>query len=286
MKKTAYGYVVLRYVHDVITGEFVNVGLVMHAPDTQQVKSKTRTSIRRLKATFPDLDRTAFVAAMKSVTRALGKVEKQFQSDGMLKQFSDAKSFAHLAVPIDDSSLQWSQVSTGLTDNFDKTFDRVYQRMVTRYDHQSLARRSDEDVWRPVREKIAERKISVPFEEKTIVGATDQIEFRHAWKNGAWHAYEALSLDLADADGIKDKARRWRGHLDAVFEGKNDPNLKLNFILGAPTDPKLISAYENAVAILGHSPSKPKIYREGQIDDLVSEIEDEVRAHAEHSRRT
>lgn len=59
----------------------------------------------------------------------------------------------------------------------------------------------------------------------------------------AWHAYEALSLDLADADGIKDKARRWRGHLDAVFEGKNDPNLELNFILGAPTDPKLISAY-------------------------------------------
>lgn len=280
MKKTAYGYVVLRYVHDVITGEFVNVGLVMHAPETQRVKSKTRSSMGRLKATFPDLDRAAFVAAMRSVTRALGKVEKQFQSDGMLKQFEDAKSFAHLAVPIDDSSLQWSSVSTGLTDDFDKTFDRVYQRMVTRYDQQSVIRRSDEDVWRPIREKIAERKISVPFEEKTIVGATDQIEFKHAWKNGAWHAYEALSLDLADADGIKDKARRWRGHLDAVFEGKSDPNLKLNFILGAPTDPKLASAYENAVAILGHSPSKPKIYREGQIDDLVSEIEDEVRAHA------
>ena len=284
--KTTYGYVVLRYVHDVITGEFVNVGLVMHAPDTQQVKGKTRTSIRRLKAAFPDLDRTAFVAAMKSVTRALGKVEKQFRSDGMLKEFTDARSFAHLALPIDDSSLQWSPVSTGLTDDFEKTFENTYKRMVTRYDLQSSARRSDEDVWRPVREKIAERKLSVPFEEKTIVGVTDQIEFKHAWKNGDWHAYEALSLDLVDADGIKDKVRRWRGHLDAVFEGKSHPNLKLNFILGAPADPKLLPAYENAVAILGHSPSKPKIYREGEIDDLVSEIEDEVRAHADDYRRS
>lgn len=279
--KHTYGYVVLRYVHDVITGEFVNVGLVMHAPETQRLKSKTRTSIGRLKGVFPDLDRMAFVAAMKSVTRALGKVEKQFQSDGMFKRSADAGSFAHLAVPLDDSSLQWSPVSTGLTEDFDKTFDWLYQRMVSRYDNRTSARRTDEDVWRPVREKIAERKISVPFEEKTVVGATDQIEFKHAWKNGAWHAYEALSLDLADADGIKDKARRWRGHLDAVFEGRSDPNLKLNFILGAPTDQRLIPAYENAVAILGHSPSKPKIYREGQIDDLVSEIEDEVRAHTQ-----
>ncbi|MGY3563178.1 hypothetical protein ACVWXP_006447 [Bradyrhizobium sp. USDA 4463] len=278
--KHTYGYVVLRYVHDVITGEFINVGLVMHAPENQRLKSKTRTSVGRIKGVFPDLDRVAFVGAMRSVTKALTKVEKQFQSEGMFKRSAHAASFAHLAVPLDDSSLQWSPVSTGLTEDFDKTFEWLYQRMVSRYDNRTSVRRTDEDVWRPVREKIAERKIVVPFEEKTIVGATDQIEFKHAWKNGAWHAYEALSLDLADADGIKDKARRWRGHLDAVFEGKGDPSVKLNFILGAPADQKLIPAYENALAILSHSPSNPKIYREGQVDDLVSEIEDEVRAHA------
>jgi len=211
-------------------------------------------------------------------------VEKHFQTEGLFKGPGDAASFAHLALPLDDSSLQWSPVSTGLTKDFDKTFDNVYGRMITRYDNRTPARRSDEDVWRPVRDKIAERQIAVPFEQKVVVGATDQIAFRHAWKNGAWHAYEALSLDLADADGIKDKARRWRGHLDAVFEGKSDPNLKLNFILGPPSDEKLIPAYENAMAILQHSSSKPSIYGEGQIDQLVSEIEDEIRAHKRSQR--
>jgi hypothetical protein len=282
MKQT-FGYVVLRYVHDVITGEFVNVGLVMHAPETHRLRSKTRTSIGRLKGIFPDLDRTVFVNAMRSVGRALEKVEKGFQSEGFLKVPSDAASFAHLALPLDDSSLQWSPVSTGLTGDFDKTFDDLYARMVTRYDNRTGSRRTDEDIWRPVRDKIAERKISVPFQEKVVVGATDQIAFRHAWKNGAWHAYEALSLDLADADGIKDKARRWRGHIDAVFEGQGNPDLKLNFILGAPSDAKLIPAYENAIAILKRASSKPAIFKEEQIDELVSEIEDEVRAHRGHA---
>ena len=124
--KHAYGYVVLRYVHDVVTGEFLNVGLIMHAPQSQRLKSKTRTSIGRLKGVFPDLDRAAFTSAMRSVTRALGKVEKQLQTDGMFKRSADtnAASFAHLALPLDDSSLQWSPISTGLTEDFEKTFDR------------------------------------------------------------------------------------------------------------------------------------------------------------------
>jgi hypothetical protein len=133
----------------------------------------------------------------------------------------------------------------------------------------------------PFARKSLNVKFLCPSKRKTIVGPTDQIAFKHAWKNGKWHAYEPISLDLADADGIKDKARRWRGHLDAVFEGKRDPNLKLNFILGAPTDHKLIPAYENAVAILRRAPSNPSIYEESEIDNLVSEIEDEVRGHKE-----
>ena len=31
--KTAYSFVVLRYVHDVMIGEFVNIGVTLYAPD-------------------------------------------------------------------------------------------------------------------------------------------------------------------------------------------------------------------------------------------------------------
>ena len=40
-KKQAYSYTVLRYVHDVVSGESLNVGVVMHAPGAGFLKAQT-----------------------------------------------------------------------------------------------------------------------------------------------------------------------------------------------------------------------------------------------------
>jgi hypothetical protein len=42
---------------------------------------------------------------------------------------------------------------------------------------------------------------------------------------------------------------------------------------------KLNEAYEAAKAILRRAPNEPEIFEEGQIDDLVAKIEDDIRAH-------
>ena len=31
--KTNYSTIILRYIHDVVTGEFANIGVVLYAPD-------------------------------------------------------------------------------------------------------------------------------------------------------------------------------------------------------------------------------------------------------------
>jgi len=277
--KRPYSYTVLRYVHDVTTGEFVNVGVVMHLASDGTLRVKTRHTIGRIKDVFPDLDRAAFVAAMKAVERGVSAVAKEIESAGLLRdRDDDAGMFARRALPIDYSSLQWSPVGAGLTDDPDKTFARLYARFVSRYDVPSTHRRTDDDVWRPVRDLLAERKVAVTLEKKDIIGKTDVISFDRAWKNGVWHAYEPLSLDLADADGIKDKARRWLGHLSAVADGPSD-KFKVYFILGKPQAQTLWPAYERAKAILSKAPGHPAIYEENQIDGLVSEIEDEYRSH-------
>jgi hypothetical protein len=107
----------------------------------------------------------------------------------------------------------------------------------------------------------------------------DDVFFKHAWKNGSWQVYEPVSFDLADADGIKTKAREWLGHLTAVVsDGSNVEPFKPHFIVGAPTDPKLRPAYDSALAILRRAPNDPEIFEETQIDDLVTRIEHEVLA--------
>lgn len=276
--KQRYTYMVLRYVHDVVTGEFINVGVLMHAPQRSFIRIAVRTSIGRIKHLFPDLDRHAFLTIMKDTERSTRKISKNLEYGDLLSEYPDVAAIARKVLVADDSSLQWSPISGGITEDIEKTFERVYRRYVSRYDTKSTHRRSDDEVWRPVRLLLEEKNIPIEFDEKVIVGTSDEIVFKHAWKNGVWHAYEPLSFDLADADGIKDKARRWRGHLEAVHDGVKD-DLKLHLVIGAPQNHFLTSAYESAVKILREAAFHPEIYEESEIPRLVSKIEDEVRQH-------
>ena len=109
-------------------------------------------------------------------------------------------------------------------------------------------------------------------------GSLDSITFRHAWKNGRWHAYQPVSLDLADSDDIMDKTRRLLGHLTAVQDGAADLPL-LHLILGSPSDPSLQQTYRKAIALLKNSAFNPEVIEEDVIDTLVSRIEAELLAH-------
>ncbi len=281
--KQKYTYTILRYVHDVVAGEFVNVGVVMHAPAINFVRIEVRTSVGRIKSLFPDMDRAAFVAAVKAAKRSVDKIGESLVHGDLLAEFSDVISIAHRVLAPDDSSLQWSPISSGLTENPDKAFARIYGRYITRYDGKSTHRRSDDEVWRPVRSLLEARNISVEFDKKTVSGKSDEIVFKHAWRNGIWHAYEPLSFDLADAEGIKDKARRWRGHLEAVHDGR-ECDLKLHFVVGAPQNPSLMPAYKSALGILENAAFEPAIYREDEVSRLVAEIEADLKQHAVEER--
>lgn len=273
-----YTYTVLRYVHDVMTGEFVNVGLVMRVPDGRVV-ARTRSTYGRVKSAFPDLNREAFISTMRAVRRVFAKLNASEATSGLLPSEGDARDVAIRAIPVDESSLQWSPRGSGITNDLQATFDRLYDRLVARYDTRGSQRRTDDEVWRPVRQKLEEKKLAQHLHETTIAGSVDKIVFKHAWKNGQWHVYEPVSFDLAEPESIRSKARAWLGHLSAVVaEGDVEP-FKPHFIVGAPSDPSLQSAYEAAVAILRRAPNSPEIFRESELDKLVAQIEDEVRAH-------
>lgn len=282
--KEPYSYVVLRYVHDVLTAEFVNVGLVMVVPGRSKLLMRGRKTFGRIKNIFPDLDSDAYKRAISAVERGMRQVERHLMNEGLFKESKNAREYGRIAVPLDDSALQWSPVGTGLTADPEKTFESLYHRFVTRYDRQSVRHRTDDDVWRLVSSRLKERDVPVDLQPKRVEGRTDAVEFRHAWKNGRWHVYEPLSFDLADADNIKDKARRWLGHLTAVRDGAAD-DVQLHFIVGRPQRSALEPAYRSAIDILHRVPFESQIFEEDAIEDVVHMIEDEAREHEAQRKR-
>ncbi|MBX6744085.1 MAG: DUF3037 domain-containing protein [Acetobacteraceae bacterium] len=280
MTQHPYTYTILRYVHDPRAGEALNVGVVLHVAAERKLLARVRSTFGRVKAAFPDLDGEAFKQALREVERGIERVAREIEKGGLLAAAGDAAAFARRGMPEDDSALQWSPVGSGLTADAQATLERLYDRFVQRHDDRVRRRRDDEDIWRPVRERLEARGVSVPFEEKTFAGEVDAITFRHAWKNGQWHAYEGVSLDLASQDSIMEKARRWVGHLTTVKDGLAEP-LKLHLIIGAPQEQGLGEAYRKALTMMRKAPLGPEVVEEDAIDDLVSRIEDEVRAHAQ-----
>jgi hypothetical protein len=278
-EKYRYSYIVLRYIHDVLTSEFVNVGVVMYVPARGRLLSRTRHTISRLRGVFPDLDRLAFTTMMANVNRGLRRLAKRKLDTPLFNSMDAIGAIASEVVPADDSSLQWSPVGAGITTDINQTFDQLFDRFVSHYDTTVKHRRTDDEIWRPVLIKLEERDLAKNLTEKVIAGPLDDVTFKHAWKNGRWNVYEPVSFDLADADGIKRKAREWLGHLSAVVDDGGVEPFKPHFLVGAPTDAKLNGAYETAKAILRKVPNDPEIFEEKQIDELVAQIEDEIRSH-------
>jgi hypothetical protein len=237
-----------------------------------------RTTYGRVSSVFPGLDERAFKAALRPVNTAIEKLEKRERSAGLFQSSPDAMAFARKALVTDDSSFQWAPPGSGITRDAAATLDQLYDRFVARYEKHSVRRRDDADIWKPIRDRLEELNVADRFQERTFRGSVEEITLEHAWKNGTWHAIQAWSLDLADAEGVRTKAHRIRGHLDSVADGLTDA-LALNLVLGPPSSPDLMEAYRAARKILEKATLHPTIVDEDQATELVTRLASEILGH-------
>ncbi|MGT2502836.1 DUF3037 domain-containing protein [Bradyrhizobium guangxiense] len=276
MKRQSFTYLILRYRHDPVAGEQLNVGVVLHSPQQRFLGARFRKAYGRMSKAFPDLDGSTLRQDLSRIERAFAKLTNREGGD-LLSEGHDAASFAHRVVGKDDGSLVWSELGSGLTDEPQATLEKLFFRFVTQYEDTSLPRRTDADIWRPVRDRLQELKIANIFEKKTISSPRDEVEFEHAWKNGRWHCIQPLSFDLATTEGIQEKAARWVGHMVGLAKGAEA--FHPYFIVGKPADPALQRAYERAVDFIGEAPLDPTIVTEDDLDGFVNGIADMLHAH-------
>ncbi len=278
MTHYAYTYTVLRYVHDTTTGEFVNVGVGIHAPQASYAGGLFRTTYSRLVKTFPGTNGEYFRGIMRHVQSQFDLIREQAEGALPLSRMTNAMDIARGVLPQDDSALQWGPMGSGLTEDPAKTLEQLFQRMVCQYDEQNTKeRRSEADVWRLFKRKLEEKQILHRFAPKKIAVEDDEVEFEHAWKNGVWHCLEPVSFDLGSGDSIRDKAHRWLGQISSV---KDSPDrFKLYLLVGPPQDGTLNDAYANALSILEKIPADKSIVQESEATQLVGALEQEIEEH-------
>ena len=97
-----------------------------------------------------------------------------------------------------------------------------------------------------------------------------------AWRNGHWNLYEPISLDLADAGTILEKANSWLGKATTLSASSEDYSIYL--LLGAPHREGLETAFHRAQNILRRSPDV-KLVLEDQADAFAANLAKEMTEH-------
>lgn len=269
-KKIAYTYTILRYVHDTTTGEFVNVAVALHAPESHFVRA--RGKVTRVSKVYPSAGtkENKLQSRVKAICDAF-KVFEDTQKNQF--EFSDDKTImaiAHKILPHDDSSFQWSPPGVGLTENPQKTLEALFDRMVTRHELAPPKKlRNDKEIWKEFSRRLETRNSGISFVPKLVSTPNATYEFSHAVKNGVFHCIEPLSFDLANEENIIEKAQLKLGQMTSI---KEDEDWKAYFLVGEPQDPHLREACEKGKKILAMAPHSPKVYSEGQEDALIQKI--------------
>lgn len=276
--KTPYTYTVLRYVHDITTGEFANVGVVLVAPKAKYASAICRHTYGRLTKMFPGMTGDSFRSMMGFLQARFEELGNQLSSELPLDVPENALQLAQSILTRDDSSLQWSPMGSGLTENPSRTLEDLFNRMVMRYEDRSEApRRSDDEVWRNFKRPLEQRQVLKYLTPKSISVQDDEVEFKYAWKNGLWHCLQPISFDMRSADSIRDKAHRCLGQMTSV-QNTNEP-FKVYLLVGDPQQPDLRRAADKAVSILEKLPVEKEIVREDEADQFSRTFADEIERH-------
>jgi hypothetical protein len=277
--KTAYTYTILRYVHDVTSGEFANVGVVVLAPEARYAGALCRETHGRISKMFPDMNRDGFKSLMRYIESRVDELGERLRGELSLETApADAGVLARSVVPHDDSSLQWGPVGGGLCDDPAQKLEELYTRYVTQFDDKTALRsRTDDQVWSRFKRALDEKHITSRLQPKKISVADDEIEFARSYQNQQWHCIEAVSLDLALAESIKEKAHRWLGQIMSVKNAEE--RFRVYFLVGAPQTPELQDTYHNALTILAKVPVEHEIIPEEAAEGFANRFGKLIQDH-------
>jgi len=276
--KTAYTFVTLRYVHDVVTGEFANVGLVVYAPEERYLEARFTSSYERLNALFVKIDHANYRNLIRYLGNRFVELAAEVREGLNLVPVQGIDELVRRVLPPDDSSLQWSGAGGGFSANLGETVGQLYARMVERYTRNGEAdSRSDEDIAKPFKAQL--KKAAEKLREKRIEGKDYQYDFQYAWQNSMWHLYEPVSFDLMNPSSIVEKANNWLGRGVALSDSPE--RFKIHFILGEPKRSENQEAFVRACHLLEKIPAQKDLVRENELESFAELVAAEIAGHPE-----
>ncbi len=277
-----FEYKILRYLHDRVTGEFVNVGILLFALDEKILFSRTSHTYGRLADFYCGIDGKKVKKLITGIDYVVNKFNKESLSLSLnFDNITNLDSFINQILPTDDSALLFTETKRGLTLDYENTLESLFSEIVAKYEssyHQKST--NDSEAWRNVYKKYFDKyRLTEKLVAHKIKTKVDEFEFEHCWKNGSWNIYKPISFDLAEDKYIKEKIYRWDGILRELESAKEPVNI--NFLAISPKqveDKSLLKIIQSKLV------NKSRIFNsnvifEDEAEAFVSDLKSEIENH-------
>jgi hypothetical protein len=228
-----FQYQILRYLPDRVSGEFVNLGLVVYLPEEKVLKAKFYTKSNRLHAFFPSVNSRFIIRNIKTIDAYIKKINTDYSKPLFTEATVDLNEITNKILPRDDSALYFTATAKVLDINLDSLLTNLYDRLILKYvhdsDHDTLA---DKEVWKQYYKIHFDKyKLTEKLHPVTVKTKMDEWNFERTCKNGALHCFESVSFDLLNDESIRRKVYTWAGRVDELRTAKEPIHLYLLSLL-------------------------------------------------------
>jgi hypothetical protein len=278
MNQPHYSASYLRYVHDPVTGEFANVGVLVWAPLSRELHFVGTAKTQRLRRFFHDFcdeDHQKIIGyAQKEFAKLAEKLRKQselpFDSNA-----SRARDLGLLVIPFDDATYQWSPSFGGYALDAEAIAEEIFREAIGVHQKKAAgaARRSEQVIYKEHYQATFESERVKPFIHPHRVEAPRvAYDFQRAYQNGIWNCFEIVSLDYQNAETIEKRGLEWESRVRHL-QGSSE-HAKIHLLLGKPSEGMLLE-YAKAKDLMASS-ATAKIIEEDEAADFCEELVEKV----------
>lgn len=276
--KKPYSYAVIKYVHDPVADEALNVGVLVFSAESRFVECKFEYNFERYSQAFANFDSQRYREVLRNFEAAIEDLREQLAAGDLFSQLPpDAAAVVTKVWPDLYLSFRSGPSLRGITTSFVGVAADLFNRFVeSQYASSRQVRRSDEEVWSTYRRKLLGTVVPRVLKEKTFSTEALSVTFPYCVKNEKWHILHPISFDYARSTSIADTAAKWLGETTVLADNQEMRNAKLYLLLGAPTDKRHAEAYGRAKRILEKIPIPHSVYEEHQVNEFAAEISEHV----------
>jgi hypothetical protein len=246
-----YEYKLLSYIHDTLRQECVNVGIIFYAEDVRYIEFGFRSDLKSMKAIFQDFKPDNLKRHLSNLRAIVDDFAAQY-AKGLPFQ-RDIEEFLNDLVPNSAGSLVWGRKGSGISENLNDDFQRVFEKFVEQPVDKKAQRpsRPDEAVLRTFKAELKKRDMFELFQPKTIELAPGlSTELEYTYKNGSLHCLQPVSLDVGTEAGMRDKVLRIKGLYNSILESHSQERFRFYFLVGKPQDFALQNTFESVYQLL------------------------------------